>query len=204
LQGSLWNTSSTVQNASWNAEICSVCIEISQLSCYSMIYCRLNMIRNAIHYRIQNKSPLNHAHNQYNPVNTLIKNSVSWVRTLLSAKLVQTFADRGCHVVSETDLYRLILGFLDQIRYFFFQVAPQLYSRGWVDPVPDPLLLRKCGSARNRTRTSESLARNSDHLTTEAVPNTLISRFINVYINNILLSVPRHSKCSHKYRVGYL
>jgi hypothetical protein len=24
---------------------------------------------------------------------------------------------------------------------FFYQVAPQLYSRGWVDPVPDPLLL---------------------------------------------------------------
>jgi hypothetical protein len=23
----------------------------------------------------------------------------------------------------------------------FYQVAPQLYSRGWVDPVPDPLLL---------------------------------------------------------------
>jgi hypothetical protein len=34
----------------------------------------------------------------------------------------------------------------------FFQVAPQLYSRGWVDPVPDPLLLRKSGSAGNRTR----------------------------------------------------
>jgi hypothetical protein len=30
--------------------------------------------------------------------------------------------------------------FLDRSRYFFFQVAPQLYSRGWVDPVPDPLL----------------------------------------------------------------
>jgi hypothetical protein len=24
----------------------------------------------------------------------------------------------------------------------FYQAAPQLYSRGWVDPVPDPLLLR--------------------------------------------------------------
>jgi hypothetical protein len=48
----------------------------------------------------------------------------------LSAKLVPTFADRGCHVVSVTDLYGRILGFLDQSRYFFFQVAPQLYSRG--------------------------------------------------------------------------
>jgi hypothetical protein len=34
----------------------------------------------------------------------------------------------------------------------FYQVAPQLYSRGWVDPVPDPLLLRKSGRTGNRTR----------------------------------------------------
>jgi hypothetical protein len=34
----------------------------------------------------------------------------------------------------------------------FFQVAPQLSSRGWVDPVPDPLLLIKPGSAGNRSR----------------------------------------------------
>jgi hypothetical protein len=39
----------------------------------------------------------------------------------------------------------------------------QLYSRGWVDPVPDPLLLRKSGSAGNRTRATGSVARNSDH-----------------------------------------
>jgi hypothetical protein len=48
----------------------------------------------------------------------------------LSAKLVQTFADRGCSVVSATDPYGRILGFLDRSHYFFFQVAPQLYSRG--------------------------------------------------------------------------
>jgi hypothetical protein len=43
------------------------------------------------------------------------------------------------------------IGFPDRSRYFFFQVAPQLYSRGSVDPVPDPLLLRKSGSPENRT-----------------------------------------------------
>jgi hypothetical protein len=48
----------------------------------------------------------------------------------LLAKLVPTFADRRCHVVSVTDPYGLILGFLDRSRYFFFQVAPYLYSRG--------------------------------------------------------------------------
>jgi hypothetical protein len=51
----------------------------------------------------------------------------------------------------------------------FFQVATQLYSQGWVDPVPDPLFPRKSSSARNRTRTSESVAWNSNHQTTEAV-----------------------------------
>jgi hypothetical protein len=36
----------------------------------------------------------------------------------LSAKLVPTFADRRCRVVSVTDPYDRILGFLDRSRYF--------------------------------------------------------------------------------------
>jgi hypothetical protein len=36
----------------------------------------------------------------------------------LSAKLVPTFVDRGCHVVSVTDPYKRVLGFLDRSRYF--------------------------------------------------------------------------------------
>jgi hypothetical protein len=50
-------------------------------------------------------------------------------------------------VVIVTDPYGRILGFLEWSRYFFFQAAPQLYSRGLVNTVPDPLLLRKSGSA---------------------------------------------------------
>jgi hypothetical protein len=38
-----------------------------------------------------------------------------------------------------------------------------------VDPVPDPLLLRKSGTAGNRTWTSGSVTRNFDHYTIEAV-----------------------------------
>jgi hypothetical protein len=83
----------------------------------------------------------------------------------LSAKLVPTFENRRCSVVSEADPYGRNLGLIDRSRYFFFQVAPQLYSRGWVDPVPDPLLLRKSGSAGNRTWTSGPVANNSDHYT---------------------------------------
>jgi hypothetical protein len=50
----------------------------------------------------------------------------------LSAKFVPTFADTGFRVVSMTDRYGRILGFLGRSRYFFSQVAVQLYSRGWV------------------------------------------------------------------------
>jgi hypothetical protein len=59
--------------------------------------------------------------------------------------------------------------FSTQEPLLFFQVAPQLYSRGWVDPVPDPLMffffffLIKYLSAGNRTRASGSVAKNSDH-----------------------------------------
>jgi hypothetical protein len=80
----------------------------------------------------------------------------------LLAKLVPTFADRRCHVVSVTDPHGRILAFLYRSHYVFFHVAPQLYSRGWVDPVPDPLLLSNSGNTENRTRTSGSVARNSD------------------------------------------
>jgi hypothetical protein len=52
-------------------------------------------------------------------------------------------------VVSLTDPYGRILGFLDRSHYIFFQVAPQLYSRGLVDPVPEPELLRKSDSTGN-------------------------------------------------------
>jgi hypothetical protein len=55
-----------------------------------------------------------------------------------------------------------LASFLDRSRCFFFQVAPHLHSRGLVDSVPDSLLLRKSGSAGNRTRASGSVARNHD------------------------------------------
>jgi hypothetical protein len=94
--------------------------------------------------------------NSYQPIKTPWSQSASELYRprdrRLSAKLVPTFEDRGCRVVSATDPHDRILGFLDRSRYYFFQIAPHVYSRGWVDPVPDPLLLRKCGSARNLIR----------------------------------------------------
>jgi hypothetical protein len=62
--------------------------------------------------------------------------------------------------------------FLDRSRYFFSQVATQLYSRGWLDPVPKPLLLRKSINDGNRTRSSEFAAKSQRRST------SLIARFI--------------------------
>jgi hypothetical protein len=68
-------------------------------------------------------------------------------------KLVPTFADRlvsrGQHNGSPRPLISAIY---TGAATYFIHVAPQLTSRGWVDPAPDPLLLRKSGSARNWTR----------------------------------------------------
>jgi hypothetical protein len=48
----------------------------------------------------------------------------------LPTKLVATFANKGCHVVSVTDPYVRNPGFLEGEQLFFFQVAPNVYSRG--------------------------------------------------------------------------
>jgi hypothetical protein len=77
--------------------------------------------------------------------------------TIACRQSLPTFVDRGRHVVIVMGTYGRILGFLDRSRYYLFQVTPQLYSRGWVDSVPNPLLLRKCVSAGNRNRTSGSV-----------------------------------------------
>ena len=37
----------------------------------------------------------------------------------------------------------LISVFLTEFRYFSHQATSQFASRGWVDPVPDPILLEK-------------------------------------------------------------
>jgi hypothetical protein len=70
------------------------------------------------------------------------------------------------------------LDFLGWSHYYFFQAAPQLYSRGWVDPVPDPILnLVVLGI---EPRTSGSIARNSDHKTTVAVLlNDIFTKHLN-------------------------
>jgi hypothetical protein len=78
----------------------------------------------------------------------------------LSAKWLPTFADRECHVVSVTDPYCRILGFLSSSSLVGLTRLSGPRSR------PTAFFP---GSAGNRTRASGSVAKNSDHQTTEAV-----------------------------------
>ena len=62
----------------------------------------------------------------------------------------------------------LNFSFLNRIRYFSYQVATQLSSRGWVDPVPDPILPEKF-LGYSRESNPGPLGWQSDVLTT--IPN---------------------------------
>jgi hypothetical protein len=68
-------------------------------------------------------------------------------------ELVPTFVDKGVSCGERGGFHTAVnLNFLDRSYYFSFHAAPQLSSRGRVGPVPDPLLLRKCGGAGNLSR----------------------------------------------------
>jgi hypothetical protein len=80
-------------------------------------------------------------------------NFTDWSIATGRRNLVPTFADRGVSRGQCGGSPTVVnLSFLDRSRYFFFQVVPHLPARGWVDPVSDPLLLRKCVSAWDRSR----------------------------------------------------
>jgi hypothetical protein len=76
----------------------------------------------------------------YRPVTGVSKKTTPWPESTseiyrqsdrsLSPKLVPFLRIERCHVVSVTDPYGLNIGLLDRRRYFFFQAAPQLFSRG--------------------------------------------------------------------------
>jgi hypothetical protein len=61
----------------------------------------------------------------------------------LLAKLVPTFANKGCCVVSATDSCGRILGFLDRSRYFLFQVAPPVIFTRLSGPRCRPIISQK-------------------------------------------------------------
>jgi hypothetical protein len=58
------------------------------------------------------------------------KQTMPTERPPLVGEVSANFADRVCRVVSTTDPHGRILGFSRWSRYYFFQVAPQLYTQG--------------------------------------------------------------------------
>jgi hypothetical protein len=91
-------------------------------------------------------------------------NYTDWVTATFRRNLVPTSADRGVSRGQHGGTSTVVnLRFLDRSRYFSFKYLLIYPHKGWVDPVLDPLLLRKSGSAGKRTQASGSAARNSDH-----------------------------------------
>jgi hypothetical protein len=82
---------------------------------------------------------------------------------------VNFFADRGCRVVSAMDPHGRILGFLDRSGFYFFQVAPQSYSTRLSGPRSRHYFSENLVAPGIEPGISGSVARNSDHYTTEAV-----------------------------------
>jgi hypothetical protein len=90
------------------------------------------------------------------------------------------------------------LGFLDHNRYFFIQVAPQLSSRGWMDTVPGPLLLRQSGRAANRTRDHWTLDHRGVLLISCSI--TFLSTCRAVYLTNSFYKGRPDPQWHYRYR----
>jgi hypothetical protein len=80
-------------------------------------------------------------------------NFTDWATATCRRNLVPNFVDREVSRGQRGGSPTVVnLSFLDRSRYFSFKQLLIYPHKGWVDPVPDTLLLRKSGSTRNRTR----------------------------------------------------
>jgi hypothetical protein len=123
----------------------SMCCSLQHVACFLLVWNHLTLLAQRPEYvAAKNK--------KINKLRGLQFARELYRRSAVSANFCGYRMYRGQH--------SRVLGFLDRSCYSFFQIAPQLYSRGWVDPVPEPLLLRKSVSAGNQTRISGSVARN--------------------------------------------
>jgi hypothetical protein len=80
-------------------------------------------------------------------------NYTDWATATCQRNLVPTFVDRGVSRGERGESPTVAnISFLDRSRYFSFKYLFIYPHKGWVDPIPDTLLLRKSISAGNRTR----------------------------------------------------
>jgi hypothetical protein len=96
-----------------------------------------------------------------------------------------------CRWRSVVWLMRRILGSLDRSRYYFFQVVPQLESRGWVDPVPDPYCSENLVAPGIEPGPLATRAQRRSH--------TWIITCIHTYIHTIHLLHKRTWRCSSRW-----
>jgi hypothetical protein len=88
-------------------------------------------------------------------------NYTDWATATGRRILEPTFVDRRVSRGQRGgSLTAVNLSFLERGRHIFFQVAPHLCSRGWVYPVPGPLLLV---APVTEPGTFSTVPRNSDH-----------------------------------------
>jgi hypothetical protein len=91
-------------------------------------------------------------------------NYIDWETATCWRNLVPTFVDRGMSSGQRGGSPTVVnLSFLDRSHYFSFKQLLIYPHKGWVDPVPDPLLLRKSGRVGIEPGTSVLAARRSDH-----------------------------------------
>jgi hypothetical protein len=83
-------------------------------------------------------------------------------RPPLVGEVIANFLRRGCHVVSATDPYGRIIGFLERSRYFSIKYLLSCTHEAEWTPLQTHYFFFS-GSAGNRTRASGSVAKNSDH-----------------------------------------
>jgi hypothetical protein len=80
-------------------------------------------------------------------------NYTDWANVPCRRNLVPTFVDRGVSRGQRGGSPAVVnLSFLDRNRYFSFKQLLIYPHKGLEDPVPDPLLFRKSGSAKNWIR----------------------------------------------------
>jgi hypothetical protein len=81
--------------------------------------------------------------------------------TVATSEVVPIFAVGGCCDVAQRMPSEVNLSFLGRSRYFFFQVAPQLTSWGWMDHVQNHYYSENPAPPGIEPGTSVSVARNS-------------------------------------------
>jgi hypothetical protein len=126
-------------------------------------------------------------------------NYTDWATPTCRLNLVPTFADRGMSRDQRGGSPTAVnLSFLDGSRYFYFKQLLIYPHKGWVDPVTDPLLLRKSGSSGDRTRDLETAkAQNQEKMRGLANPSAFGSLSTETLNTKWSLKVPRVENFRH-------